>query len=88
MFAHIWLLPIGLLAAATLLAFPISRYQRTHNTAFHPTADNPHQGGIWLATLRQDGFMTLEAEARGECWTQPATFEGGRRLVNSRNYSQ
>jgi len=26
MFAHTWLLPIGLLAAATLLAFPLSRY--------------------------------------------------------------
>ncbi len=26
MFAHTWLLPIGLLAAATLMAFPLSRY--------------------------------------------------------------
>jgi hypothetical protein len=63
-------------------AFPVSRYHRTHNMSFQPTAEHPRQGGIWLSMLREDGFITLEAEAEGECWTQPATFTGSRLLIN------
>ncbi len=63
-------------------AFPVTRYHRTHNMAFRPSAEHPRQGGISLAMLRQDGFVTLEAEAEGECWTQPATFDGARLLIN------
>jgi hypothetical protein len=63
-------------------AFPVSRYHRSHNMGFQPTEEHPRQGGIWLAMLREDGFITLEAETRGECWTQPATFTGSRLLVN------
>ncbi len=64
-------------------AFPVARYKRTHNTAFHASAEHPHQGGLWLAMLREDGYITLEAETQGECWTQPATFTGSRLLINS-----
>jgi hypothetical protein len=49
---------------------------------FKPTPEHPRQGGIWLAMLREDGFVALEAETEGECWTQPATFEGSRLLIN------
>ena len=64
-------------------AFPVARYHATHNMEFQPTLEHPRQGGIWLALLREDGFVALEAEAEGECWTQPATFEGSRLLINS-----
>ena len=64
-------------------AFPVSRYRRTHNMGFHPTASEPRQGSLWLAMLREDGFVAVEAETRGELWTQPATFSGGRLLINS-----
>jgi hypothetical protein len=69
--------------ANNMWAFPVSRYHRSHNMAFHPTPEHPSQGGISLAMLREDGFITLEAEAAGECWTQPATFQGSRLLINS-----
>jgi hypothetical protein len=62
--------------------FPVSRYQNTHNMYFHPTAERPTQGGIWLAQLRQDGYMGIEAEGEGEFWTQTATFTGSRLLLN------
>ena len=64
-------------------AFPVNLYDGTHNMDFQPTAEHPRQGGVWLAMLREDGFLALEAEAEGECWTQPATFEGSRLLINS-----
>ncbi len=64
-------------------AFPVARYHRTHNMGFQPTPEHPHQGGLWLATLPEDGYITLEAEAEGEVWTQPATFDGERLLINS-----
>ena len=63
-------------------AFPVTGYRRTHNMAFHPTSEHPTQGGVSLAILREDGYMALEAETHGDCWTQPATFTGGRLILN------
>jgi hypothetical protein len=63
-------------------AFPVSGYQGTHNMAFHPTPEHPSQGGVWLASLREDGYMAVEAENEGEFWTQPANFTGERLLLN------
>lgn len=63
-------------------AFPVACYPRTHNMYFHPTPQEPTQGGIRLAMLREDGYMALEAESAGEFWTQPATFTGSRLLIN------
>lgn len=63
-------------------AFPVSRYHRTHNMAFTPTSATPRQGGIWLAMLREDGYVALEAENEGEFWTQPATFDGSQLKIN------
>jgi hypothetical protein len=64
-------------------AFPVTAYPRTHNMAFTPTPQRPRQGGLRLATLREDGYMAVEAETEGEFWTQRATFTGGKLLINS-----
>jgi hypothetical protein len=63
--------------------FPVARNHRTHNMKFEPTPQRPRQGSLWLAMLREDGFMSVEAENEGEFWTQPATFSGSRMLLNS-----
>jgi hypothetical protein len=63
-------------------AFPVSAYPITHNMSFQPTPERPSQGGVWLAALREDGYMAVEAESEGEFWTQPATFTGSRLLLN------
>ncbi|MCE5311071.1 MAG: hypothetical protein LLG20_25820 [Acidobacteriales bacterium] len=63
-------------------AFPVTYSSRTHNMYFHPTSQEATQGGVWLATLREDGYMALEAESEGEFWTQPATFTGSRLLIH------
>ena len=41
------------------------------------------KGGLWRATLREDGFMAVEAEASGEFWTVPFVLEGARLEVNA-----
>jgi hypothetical protein len=63
-------------------AFPVGSFARTHNMEFHPTPQQPSQGGIRLAVLREDGYTYVEAADDGEFWTQPATFTGARLLVN------
>lgn len=63
-------------------AFPLACYARTHNMYFHATPEQPNQGGVCLATLREDGYVALEAESQGEFWTQPASFTGTRLLLN------
>jgi len=63
-------------------AFPVTAFPRTHNMDFVPTRETPRQGGVWLASLREDGFMAVEAEDEGEFWTQPSTFTGSRLLLN------
>lgn len=55
---------------------------QTHNeTHYEPGIAS--QGGLWRATIREDGFMAVEAHALGEFWTVPITFEGGRLTVNA-----
>ena len=66
-----------------LWAFPVSCYGKTHNMKFTPTPEQPHIGGIHLARLPEDGYMYLEAEDSGECWTQPASFTGSQLLIHS-----
>lgn len=64
-------------------AFPVSRYRGTHNTIFEELPGQPAEGSLWLAMLREDGYISLEAESEGECWTQPAAFTGSQLLINS-----
>jgi hypothetical protein len=64
-------------------AFPIWRSALTHNMVYREYFKHEREGALWLATLREDGFMALEAETEGECWTQQATFQGSRLTVNS-----
>ena len=64
-------------------AFPVSRYHGTHNTIVEELPVQPAQGSLWLAMLREDGYISLEAKDEGECWTQPAAFTGSRLLINS-----
>jgi hypothetical protein len=64
-------------------AFPVVRYHETHNMIFKPIPEESHSGGIWLAKLREDGYVFLEAKDEGECWTQSATFTGSQLLINS-----
>ncbi|GBC83552.1 hypothetical protein HRbin10_02702 [bacterium HR10] len=62
-------------------AFPVARLGLTHNLVRPEYITRP-LGGIWLAILREDGFMALEAETEGECWTQVVSFTGGELRVN------
>jgi hypothetical protein len=78
-YAGCGIVPVG----KNMWAFPVARNYRTHNMKFEPTPERPRQGSLWLAMLREDGFMALEAENEGECWTQSATFSGSRMLLNS-----
>jgi len=66
-----------------LWAFPVWRTSKTHNQIFKPTPERPHLASLWLAKLREDGYMALEAKDDGECWTQPCTFTGSQMLINS-----
>jgi hypothetical protein len=63
-------------------AFPVTRYRKSHNMIFEPSSEQPTEGGLWLAMLREDGYIALEAEDEGECWTQPAVFNGSHMLIN------
>ena len=40
-------------------------------------------GSVFLATWRQDGFTSLEAESEGKCTTAPLTLAGSRLEVNA-----
>lgn len=65
-------------------AFPITHHYKTHNmNVAKPASWEKHSGSIWLAKLREDSYISLEAEDDGECWTQPATFNGSQLLINS-----
>ena len=67
------------------VSLPIVPREETHNQVFYPEGPPKvsHWGYVSLATWRQDGFMSLEAEAEGYCSTVPLTFEGGRLEVNA-----
>ena len=68
------------------VSLPIGPVPRTHNQGHYAvgrTAPAPHRGYLCLATWRQDGFTSLEAESQGACTTVPFTFSGGRLEVNA-----
>mgnify|MGYP002632422790 CR=1 FL=1 len=56
---------------------PISHNERAHNP------DGNWRGGLWRATIREDGYMAVEAEARGAFWTVTFEFEGRMLATNS-----
>lgn len=64
-------------------AFPVSRYRGTHNTIFKEVPGQHPGSSLWLARLPEDGYISLEAEDDGECWTLPASFTGSQLLINS-----
>ena len=66
-------------------SIPISPYALSHNNFFFADAmKSPrHTGFVCLATWRQDGFTSLEAESQGECTTVPLTFDGSRLQLNA-----
>ena len=66
-------------------SLPIAPRPCTHNQYEFPGQYEalPHRGYVCLATWRQDGFTSLEAETEGFCATVPFTFEGGRLQVNA-----
>lgn len=78
-YAGVGIVPLG----RGVWAFPIWRSYLTHNMVDRTYFRKPREGSLWLATLREDGFMALEAETQGECWTQVVSFRGSRLLVNS-----
>ncbi len=55
---------------------------QTHNET-HYEPGFTWQGGLWRATIREDGFMAVEADAQGEFWTVPITFAGHRLAINA-----
>jgi hypothetical protein len=63
-------------------SFMVGCRVKTHNeTHYKDGVRGP--SGLWRATIREDGFMALVAEARGECWTNPVTFDGEALRVNA-----
>jgi hypothetical protein len=54
---------------------------KTHNETHYNDVTGP--SGLWRTTIREDGFLALSAEARGECWSNPITFEGDTLRVNA-----
>ncbi len=66
-------------------SLPLAPRPCTHNQYEFPGQYEslPHRGYVCLASWRQDGFTSLEAETEGACSTVPFTFEGGRLQVNA-----
>ena len=66
-------------------ALPISPRPTSHNAYQFPDGypDKTDHGYVCLASWRQDGFTSLEAETEGFCSTIPFTFAGGRLEVNA-----
>jgi hypothetical protein len=63
-------------------SFMLGCRSKTHNETHYGDQDiGP--GGIWRANIREDGFLAMSAEARGECWTNPLTFDGDVLRVNA-----
>jgi hypothetical protein len=57
-------------------AFPVYVSVRGHNEYVLK------EPGIYLAEIREDGFMSVEAPLRGEFYTYPLTFQGTRLTLN------
>ena len=80
------------LAGAGLVSFhpgewslPVRPQSRSHNQYQFPTGPQnpPNWGELCLATWREDGFTSLEAESKGGCSTMPIVFTGGRLEINA-----
>ena len=63
-------------------AIPVSGDGKTHNQGFYEPNIRRSQT-LEYATIREDGFMAIEAEAEGEFWTVPLELEGERLQVNA-----
>ena len=53
---------------------------KTHNETHYGSLG---PSGLWRTVIREDGFLALSAEAHGECWSSPLTFEGETLRVNA-----
>jgi hypothetical protein len=74
---------IGIVPLTTgVWGFIIGGSRFTHNSYHYEHFKKP-RGAIWLATIREDGLMALEADSEGECWTNVVTFKGTQMRVNS-----
>jgi len=63
-------------------AIPVSGDNKTHNQGFHEENIRRSQT-LEYATIREDGFMAVEAEAAGEFWTVPLELEGDHLQLNA-----
>jgi len=59
-----------------------ARRLMTHNET-HYEDGWKDRGGLWRATIREDGLMAVEAEAHGEFWTVPFEWPGDRLEINA-----
>ena len=66
-------------------SMPVSPQAITHNQALYPDAlhDRRHNGIVCLASWREDGWTSVEAESEGRFATSPFVFEGGNLVLNS-----
>ncbi len=81
-YASVGVVPFGV----NRWAFPLTQYHFPHNAGYRKHfKESPGimAGGLYLATIREDGFMALETEGQGECWTQVICFRGSKLLTNS-----
>ena len=60
---------------------PITPRISSHNTVFFDTSIE--EPGIFTATWREDGFMSLDADSHGACTTLIADFEGSNMKLNT-----
>jgi len=79
----------GIYAGQGIAAFddrwlmPVAPQEFTHNTFVQSQTPPKDQRGLWITSIRPDGFTSLCADSRGECWTFPFVFSGNKLLVNS-----
>ncbi|MBF0564273.1 MAG: hypothetical protein HQK89_03425 [Nitrospirae bacterium] len=59
---------------------PVFFSRRAHNEYVE------ERPALYLATLREDGFICLEASLRGEFYTYPCIFKGSRLALNSQSF--
>ena len=66
-------------------SIPIAPQATTHNQCqFEEGIEHmPHHGFVCLATWREDGFTSIEAESEGSFSTSPFTFDGRELEINS-----
>ena len=65
-------------------SLPISPRPSSHNSYQYPggMTSELNRGSVYLASWREDGITSLEAETEGECTTIPIIFTGSRLEVN------